>query len=173
MTRQGSTTVSPDGGPAVAAVPLLVDGNPAGALVIQTPVPPSAEDLELLALLSAQASVALHNAGELERLRGGAVVALGRVTAEVAHEVKNPLAGLLYARHLESRLVRRGKRRPPPRPQDQRWPRHPALWSATSRPWPPRGAAARPVVLSQLIDECLLGAGPPRGRDGRGGRTTP
>lgn len=44
---------------------------------------------------------------ELERLRSGALAALGRMATQVAHELKNPLAGLrLYARHLEQRLQR-------------------------------------------------------------------
>src|SRR5206468_441142 len=46
---------------------------------------------------------------ELERLRSGALAALGRMATQVAHELKNPLAGLrLYARHLEQRLLKTG-----------------------------------------------------------------
>ena len=51
----------------------------------------------------------MRNTHELERLRSGALAALGRMATQVAHELKNPLAGLrLYARHLEQRLTRNG-----------------------------------------------------------------
>jgi two-component system NtrC family sensor kinase len=93
------------------AAPLFVEGGPAGALVIEGParVEPTDDDLEMLALFSSQASIALKNTHELSRLRSGALAALGRMATQVAHELKNPLGGLkLYARHLEQRLERAG-----------------------------------------------------------------
>jgi signal transduction histidine kinase len=79
--------------------------------VIETParVEPNEDDLELLALFSSQAAIAIRNTLDLERLKSGAVAALGRMATQVAHEVKNPLAGLrLYVRHLEQRLAKTG-----------------------------------------------------------------
>ena len=85
--------------------PLFVGGGAAGALVVDTPVEPTPDDLDLLALFSSQAAVALKNTRELERLRSGALAALGRMAAQVAHELRNPLGGLkLFADYLEQRL---------------------------------------------------------------------
>jgi signal transduction histidine kinase len=102
------TTAGRDGSTVMAA-PLVAARGPAGALVIEAParVETTDDDLELLALFSAQAAVAIRNTHELERLRSGALAALGRMATQVAHELKNPLAGLrLYARHLEGRMAR-------------------------------------------------------------------
>jgi signal transduction histidine kinase len=95
----------------VVAAPLVVQRGPAGALVIETAarLEPMDDDLEILALFSSQAAIAIRNTLDLERLRSGAVAALGRMATQVAHEIKNPLAGLrLYVRHLEQRLSRAG-----------------------------------------------------------------
>jgi signal transduction histidine kinase len=101
------TTMTGADGQVLVAAPLVVERGPAGALVIEAParVEPTDDDLDLLALFSAQAAVAIRNTHELGRLRSGALAALGRMATQVAHELKNPLSGLrLYARHLEQRL---------------------------------------------------------------------
>ncbi len=105
------TTLASSDGRMTLAAPLFVDGGSAGALVIEAPprVEPTNDDLELLALFSSQAAVAIKNTNELSRLRSGALAALGRMAAQVAHELKNPLGGLkLYARLLEQRLLAAG-----------------------------------------------------------------
>ena len=89
--------------------PLFVGGGAAGALVVETRVEPTPDDLDLLAIFSSQAAVALKNTRELERLRSGALAALGRMAAQVAHELRNPLGGLkLFAEYLEHRLGKAG-----------------------------------------------------------------
>jgi signal transduction histidine kinase len=51
------------------------------------------------------AAVALKNTRELECLRSGGLGALGRMAAQVAHDLRNPLGGLkLFAEYLEHRL---------------------------------------------------------------------
>jgi two-component system, NtrC family, sensor kinase len=111
MEKGAPTTTPSSEGRLLVAAPLVVQRGPAGAMVIETSprVEPGYDDLELLALFSAQAAVAIRNTHEYERLRGGALTALGRMATQVAHELRNPLSGiLLYARHLEHRLERGG-----------------------------------------------------------------
>ncbi len=111
IERSAPTMITGPEGRMALAAPLFVEGGPAGALVIEAParVEPTDDDLELLALFSSQAAVAIKNAKELSRLRSGALSALGRMATQVAHELKNPLGGLkLYARHLEQRLATAG-----------------------------------------------------------------
>lgn len=107
MEKGAPTTLGGADGRVTLAVPLFVEGGPAGALVIEAPGrgEPTEDDLELLALFASQAAIAIKNTHELSRLRSGALAALGRMATQVAHELKNPLGGLkLYARTLEERL---------------------------------------------------------------------
>ena len=113
MQKGVPVTCAAADGRSIVAAPLVVQRGPAGALVIETPVrvEPSEDDLELLALFSSQAAIAIRNTHELERLRSGALAALGRMAMQVAHELRNPLAGLrLYARHLEQHLQKAADR---------------------------------------------------------------
>ena len=99
------SAVTDAGGRVRLGAPLFVGGGAAGALVVETMVQPTPDDLDLLALFSSQAAVALKSTRELERLRSGALAALGRMAAQVAHELRNPLGGLkLFADYLEQRL---------------------------------------------------------------------
>jgi signal transduction histidine kinase len=111
VEKSAPTTIAGVEGRVMLASPLFVEGGPAGAVVILAParVEPTDDDLELLALFSSQAAIAIKNTHELSRLRSGALAALGRMATQVAHELKNPLGGLkLYARHLEQRLQKAG-----------------------------------------------------------------
>jgi len=111
MTARARQQVSQREGGMLLAAPLVVDGVPEGALVVEHPsyVQPTDEDLELLDLFAGQAAVAVKNTRELARLRSGALAALGRVATQVAHDLNNPLGGLkLYGRLLEQRLATAG-----------------------------------------------------------------
>src|SRR5438046_8896497 len=92
---KGVPIIRPAGGDGeagtIVAAPLVVQRGPTGALVIETPtrVEPTEDDLELLALFSSQAAIAVRNTHELERLRSGARAGLGRLARQVTHGSKN------------------------------------------------------------------------------------
>jgi signal transduction histidine kinase len=107
--KMPAAAVADADGRVILGAPLFVGGGAAGALVVETRVVPTADDLDVLALFSSQAAVALKTTRELERLRSGALTALGRMAAQVAHELRNPLGGLkLFAEYLEDRLAKAG-----------------------------------------------------------------
>jgi signal transduction histidine kinase/CheY-like chemotaxis protein len=109
LERKIPTAVTDQDGRVMLGAPLFVGGGAAGALVVETRVGPTADDLDVLAIFSSQAAVALKNTREVERLRTGALMALGRMNAQVAHELRNPLCGLkLFAEYLEHRLGKAG-----------------------------------------------------------------
>src|SRR4029450_1153491 len=64
---------------AIVAAPLVVQRGPGGALGSETAagIEPTEDDLELLALFSSQAAVAVRTTHELGRLRPAAPPALG------------------------------------------------------------------------------------------------
>jgi signal transduction histidine kinase len=171
MERGAPTTTTGSAGRLLVAAPLVVQRGPAGALVIETlsEVAPSGDDLDLLALFSAQAAVAIHNTHEYERLRSGALTALGRMATQVAHELKNPLAGiLLYASHLEHRAARGGDAEGAETAHKismavERLGAVVAEITAFGRP--PELHRA-PASLAPLLDECLAFARARRGRAG-------
>ena len=71
MQKGTPTTLAGADGGVIVAAPLVVQRGPAGALVIETParVEPTEDDLELLAIFSSQAAIAVRNTHELERRR--------------------------------------------------------------------------------------------------------
>jgi two-component system, NtrC family, sensor kinase len=164
------TAVGAEGRLLVAA-PLVVQRGPAGALVIETPsdVTPSEDDLELLSLFSAQAAVAIHNTREYERLRSGALAALGRMATQVTHELKNPLAGiLLYASHLEHRATRNGDAEgaETARKISVAVERLGAVVAEITAFGRPSELHRAPASLPPLLDECLAFARARQGSDG-------
>jgi DNA-binding response OmpR family regulator len=111
MAKREPVKLAGDGDRITLAAPFLVDGIARGALVVENPsyVVPTEDDMGYLMLFAAQAAVALKNAQELERCRSGALLALGRVATQVAHELNNPLGGLmLFVRLLGERLDEAG-----------------------------------------------------------------
>jgi two-component system sensor histidine kinase HydH len=89
----------------------MVEGTGQGAVVAETRsyVVPTEDDLTLIAIFASQAAVAIKNARDRSRLRGGALAALGRVATQVAHELNNPLGGLkLYAGLVQQRFSKLG-----------------------------------------------------------------
>ena len=92
----------------VIAAPLLAERTVRGVLVAETmgAFVPTKEDLSVLGLFASHAAIALRTSHELERARSGALAALGRVAAQVAHEINNPLGGLkVYAQLVGRRLA--------------------------------------------------------------------
>src|SRR5207249_2044285 len=97
MTSRARQQVSQPEDRMLLAAPLLVDGAPEGALVVEHPsyVQPTDDDLELLGLFAGQAAVAVKNTRELSRLRSGALAALGRVATQVAHDLNKAFLNLV------------------------------------------------------------------------------
>jgi signal transduction histidine kinase len=113
MKRGEPTTVPMGTERMMLAAPLRVEGRPRGVLTAETvqTVVPTTDDLSLLALFASHAAIALRSSQDLERARSGALAALGRVAAQVAHEINNPLGGLkVYAMLVGKRLATHGDR---------------------------------------------------------------
>lgn len=160
MEKRAPCTLTGDDGRVTLAVPLFVEGGAAGALVVESPrrVAPTDDDLEILALFSSQAAVALKNTHELARLRSGALAALGRMAAQVAHEVRNPLGGLkLYARVLEQRLTDRedGEGVDVAQRMSRAIDHLAELVTEITAFGRPRELKREPTSLNGLLDECL------------------
>jgi signal transduction histidine kinase len=160
IDKGAPTTVPGADGRMIVAAPLVVQRGPVGALVMETParVEPTEDDLDLLALFSSQAAIAIRNSLELERLRSGALAALGRMATQVAHELKNPLAGLrLYARHLEQRLEkgRDVESAELARKMTSTVDHLAAVVSELTAFGRPKELQRAPIALGPLLDECL------------------
>jgi signal transduction histidine kinase len=107
IARGGATVVEDVSGQPVLAAPLRVDGAPRGVLLAEThgTLLPTPEDLSVITLFASHAAIALKSSHELGRARSGALAALGRVAAQVAHEINNPLGGLkIYAQLIRRRF---------------------------------------------------------------------
>ena len=113
LAGEEPTSVPVAPGCMVLAAPLRVEGRVRGVLTAETTqsIVPTTDDLALLALFASHAAIAYRGSHDLERARSGALAALGRVAAQVAHEINNPLGGLkIYAMLVGKRLSTHGDR---------------------------------------------------------------
>lgn len=160
MRRSEVTVVLELPGRVVLAAPLRVERALHGVLIAEThgTIVPTPDDLSLLALFASHAAAALKSSLELTRARSGALAALGRVAAQVAHEINNPLGGLRvyadlvrrrFASHEDRHGVDLGTK------IDQAVERLAALVLDITAYGRPAELRREPTDLDEIVQECL------------------
>ena len=123
-------------------------------------IEPTEDDLELLALFSSQAAVAMRNTHELERLRSGALAALGRMATAGRARAEEP-AGRAAPLRAPPRAAAGARTATPTAPAwRRRSPRPSIIWPPSCRRSPPSGARPSCTACPPRCTRCSTSAWP-------------